>query len=118
MKEINGPDGSTIYIMDDGGITVKSKSGATYSIDKNGNAHIDLKTIAKIGIENITGVQSHRIMRQGDLTVHEIVFQGDGKVKLTYTANGHLKEFSGNSIAIQVSPDNSVLLKGSSPKTA
>ena len=75
--------------------------------------HVDLASIKSVGFKNITDLKSHVIMREGDLTVHKAEFNDGGHVKIAYTAQGKLVDFSGQKISQSITKDNEILIYSS-----
>lgn len=101
-KIINHPDGSTE--VDTPYINARMSPDGSVTTELKG-------TINAITLENIVHVQSYRIMRLNELTVHTIEFNDGGKVDLRYTDDGALVHFGGNRIGLQVSPEGVVTLR-------
>ena len=78
---------------------------------KNGNTNINLPTIQKVSIDNILDLKSHIIMRDGDLTVHNIELLDGGTVKIAFTTSGELVKFYANNVCQTITKDNVVIIK-------
>jgi hypothetical protein len=82
----------------------------TVTLDKNGNATLNMEKIEKISIDHITDIISHRIMRTDDLTVHEMEFIREGKCYLSYTAQGKIVACKIDNMTMEVNFENSTLI--------
>ena len=111
MDEVTDKNGNIIQKLDDGSTKITTPDGRSFLVDKNGNANINLPTIQKVTIDNIFDLKSHIIMRDGDLTLHNINFLDGGSVKISFTSDGKLVEFSGKKIRQTITKDNIVIIK-------
>lgn len=116
MDEETDANGNTIQKLDDGSTKITTPDGRSFLVDKNGNTNINLPTIQKVTIDNIFDLKSHVIMRNGDLTVHSIELLDGGSVKISFTANGELVEFSGKNIKQTITKKNEIILKSLTSK--
>ena len=80
----------------------------TYNPD--GTTNINFEKIQKISIDNIVQVVSYRVMRMAEFTVHEIEFVNGGKCQLSYTASGHLVNFTTNNLTTEINLEHDILL--------
>lgn len=96
----------TIKTYNDGRIEVESHA-VDVQIAADGAITTRIKDqIERVALDNITDVQSHRIMREGDLVVHNIEFTNGGTIDLRYKTNGDLENFSGNNVVIGIEKGN------------
>ena len=72
---------------------------------------ITLENLTRISILQIGEVQSHRIMRSGENTTHEITFLDGGTVRITYTKAGKVLEFEGRQITQHISNGTEITLE-------
>jgi hypothetical protein len=63
---------------------------SNYTVNPDGSININIENIKKISIDHITEVLTHRIMRSGDLTIHDLEFIKNGKCYLAYTKEGKI----------------------------
>ena len=111
MDETTDENGNIIQKHDDGSTEVTTPDGKSFLIDKNGNTNINLPTIQKVSIDNILDLKSHIIMRDGDLTVHNIELLDGGTVKIAFTTSGELVKFYANNVCQTITKDNVVIIK-------
>ena len=116
MDEQTDENGNIIQKLDDGSTKITTPDGRTFLVDKDGNTNVNLPTIQKVSIDNIIDLKSHIIMRNGDLTVHNIELLDGGTVKLSFTADGQLVEFSAKGIRQSITKNNEVIIKSLSSK--
>ena len=117
MDTINAM-GNKIEMAKDGSAKITTADGKVIAISKDGSANIDLKSISRIGFENILDLKSHTIMREGDLTVHQAVFHDGGRVKIAFTSDGKLVEFSGHNISSTFAKEGAIVLRSHSAAEA
>lgn len=110
MDEFNF-NGHKIEELPDGGMRITTADGKKFLIDKNGNMQVNLETIKSVGFENIFDLKSHVIMREGDLTVHKADFIDGGHVKIAFTAQGKLVEFSAHKIGQTITKENEIMIR-------
>ena len=103
--------GNKIETLKNGGIQITTPEGKVIVMNKDGNVQIDLQSISKVGFENILDLKSHVIMRDGDLTVHKAEFHDGGKVKLAFTSQGKLVEFSGEKFGQTINKENEIVIR-------
>ena len=103
--------GNKIEQRADGSVKVTTPEGRTVVMDKDGNVQVNVETIRSVGIENIFDLKSHVIMREGDLTVHKLEFHDGGSVKIAYTTQGKLVEFSGNKIGQTITKEGAIVIR-------
>ena len=116
MDETIDENGNTIEKLDDGSTRITTPDGRTFSVDKDGNTNVNLPTIQKVSIDNIIDLKSHIIMRDGNQTMHNIELLDGGTVKLVFTTDGQLVEFSGKGIRQSITKNNEVIIKSLSSK--
>lgn len=104
-------EGSKFNLNDDGSAEVQVQTSTVITMDKDGNMHINLNNIKSIGIENITDLKTHRVFREGNMTMHQIEFYDGGSAKIGYTSTGQLVEFSTTRMSFSISKDNEIVLK-------
>ena len=115
MDEETDKNGNIIQKMDDGSTKITTPDGRSFLVDKDGNANINLPTIKKVTIDNIFDLKSHIIMRDGELTIHNIELLDGGSVKISFTAGGKLVEFTGKKIRQTITKQNDVIIKKLAP---
>ena len=106
-------NGNKIERRDDGSVKVTTPYGVSLLMDKDGNVQGSISTINSVGIENIFDVKSHTIMRESNLTVHKIEFHDGGRVKLAYTTEGEITEFSCTNIGQTITKDGAIVIRSS-----
>ena len=111
MDETIDENGNTIQKLSDGSTKITTPDGRTFSVDKDGNTNVNLPTIKKVSIDNIIDLKSHIIMRDGNQTIHNIELIDGGTVKLAFTTNGKLIEFSAKGISQSITKNNEVIIK-------
>ena len=111
MDEKTDENGNIIQKLDDGSTKITTPDGRSFLVDKDGNANINLPTIKKVTIDNIFDLKSHVIMRDGELTIHNIELLDGGSVKISFTSDGELIEFSGKNIRQTITKENDVIIK-------
>ena len=111
MDEKTDENGNIIQKLDDGSTKITTPDGRTFIVDKDGNANINLPTITKVSIDNILDLKSHIIMRDGELTIHNIELLDGGNVKISFTTSGELVEFSGKNIKQTITEKNEIIIK-------
>ena len=112
MDEIEG-SGNKIEHFPDGSTKITTPDGRSFTIDKDGNTQINLEGIKSVGFENIFDLKSHVIMRDGELTVHKVEFHDGGYVKISFTTDGNLVEFSGRKIGQTITKNNEIMIRSS-----
>jgi hypothetical protein len=60
------------------------------TLGNDGSVNINFDNIKKITIDHLTDVISHRVMRLGEITTHELEFINNGKCFLSYTKEGKI----------------------------
>ena len=105
--------GNKIEMFEDGSMKITTPDGRSFTIDKDGNSQMNLPNIKSVGFENIFDLKSHAIMREGELTVHKAEFHDGGHVKIAFTSDGKLVEFSGRKIGQTVTKDNEIMIRSS-----
>ena len=116
MDETIDESGNTIQKLDDGSTRITTPDGRVFIVDKDGNTNVNLPTIQKVSIDNIIDLKSHIIMRDGNQTIHNIELLDGGTVKLAFTTDGKLVEFSGKGIRQSITKNNEVIIKSLSSK--
>ena len=111
MDEKTDENGNIIQKLDDGSTKITTLDGRSFIVDKDGNANINLPTIKKVTIDNIFDLKSHIIMRDGELTMHNIELLDGGSVKISFTSGGELVEFTGKNIRQTITKENDVIIK-------
>ena len=111
MDEKSDENGNLIQKLDDGSTKITTPDGRIFHIDKDGNTNINLPTIQKVSIDNIFDLKSHVIMRDGEITVHNIELLDGGTVKISFSTDGKLVEFSGKNVRQTITKDNEVIIK-------
>lgn len=106
-------NGNSIEQLPNGGMKITTPDGRSFIMDKDGNIEVDLPSIKSVGFENIFDLKSHVIMREGELTVHKAEFLDGGKVKVAFTTEGKLVEFSGSKFGQTITKDNEIILRSS-----
>lgn len=106
-------NGNKIEQHDDGSYKVTTPEGTVVTMDKDGNIRANIETIARVGIENVFDVRTHLIMREGELTFHKMEFHDGGRVKLAYTAQGEIKEFTGTNIGQTITKEGAIIIRSS-----
>ena len=106
-------NGYKIERRDDGSFKVTTPEDTVLIIDKDGKVEGNIKTITRVGIENIFDVKTHTIMREGDLTVHNMEFHDGGRVKLAYTKQGEMKEFICTNIGQTITKEGAITIRSS-----
>lgn len=106
-------NGNKIERHDDGSFKVTTPEGTVLVMDKDGNITGNIKTISRVGIENIFDVRTHTIMREGELTVHTMEFHDGGRVKLSYTTQGEIKEFICTHIGQTITKEGAITIRSS-----
>lgn len=82
------------------------------NVPEGERATLSLEGISRVGVHNVIDLLSHRVMRSGDLTVHEFEFHGGGHVKLAYRESGKLEEFQTTKMRVAVRNHTEVILVG------
>ncbi|MDP1956248.1 MAG: hypothetical protein Q8K71_17430 [Polaromonas sp.] len=100
--------GNQVEISDDGSLTVTTKGGAVYKIDKDGKPTIDLKTLKGISIGNLIDVVDYQITRVAGIISHFVRFVDNGVLEFAYNTNGKLVSMSMERLEIAISVDNYV----------
>ena len=103
--------GNKIERLTDGGMKITTPEGKILVMDRDGNVRIDLRSIKRVGFENIFDIKTYVIMREGDLTVHKAEFHDGGHVKIVYTAQGKLIEFSSHKIGQTITKENEIIIR-------
>jgi len=116
MDEETDENGNTVQKLDDGSTRVTMPDGRSFLVDKDGNTNINLPTIKKVSIDNLFDLKSHVIMRDGELTIHNIELLGAGTVKIAFTSDGQLIEFTGKNIRQVITQNNEVIIKSLASK--
>ena len=80
-------------------------------IDNDGNTHVNLESISRVGIDNIFDLKSYTISRDGELTEHKIEINDGGIVKIVYTNRGKLEEFSGTRVGYTITKNDEIIIK-------
>lgn len=111
VDEKTDENGNIIQKLDDGSTKITTLDGRSFIVDKDGNANINLPTIKKVTIDNIFDLKSHIIMRDGELTMHNIELLDGGSVKISFTSGGELVEFTGKNIRQTITKENDVIIK-------
>lgn len=106
-----GSDGNKVELHPDGSARVTTPDGRVFSMDKSGNVEVRLETIERVSVENIVDLKSYVIVRDGDLVVHKMEFYDGGQVKLSFSTQGKIHEFSGNKIGQTITKDGAVVLR-------
>ena len=106
-------NGNKIEWRADGSVQVTTPEGSIFVMDKDGKVQANLATIKSVGLENIFDLKSHVIMREGELTVHKIESHDGGRVKLAYTTQGKLVEFSCNKIGQTITKEGAIMIRTS-----
>ena len=106
-------NGNKIERRDDGSVKVTTPYGTTLVMDKDGNVQGSISTIKSVGIENIFDVKSHTIMRESDLTLHQVEFHDGGRVRLAYTTQGKITEFTCTKIGQTITKDGAIVIRSS-----
>lgn len=106
-------NGNKIERRDDGSFKVTTPEGTVLIMDKDGNIKGNIKTITRVGIENVFDVRTHTIMREGELTVHKMEFHDGGRVKLAYTTQGEIKEFTCTNIGQTITKEGAIIIRSS-----
>ena len=104
-------NGNKIERRADGSVKVTTPEGNIFVMDKDGNVQANLETIKSVGLENIFDLKTHVIMCEGELTVHKIEFHDGGRVKLAYTTQGKLVEFSCNKIGQTITKEGAIIIR-------
>jgi hypothetical protein len=91
--------------LDDGVTRLETKSGASVTLGKDGNAGIDMEKINRVGVSNILDLKSYSIKTDGGITAHKIEFNDGGNFTISYHANGKLIQCSGEKVSIQLPAD-------------
>ncbi|MDX2073167.1 MAG: hypothetical protein SFX19_02240 [Alphaproteobacteria bacterium] len=76
----------------------------------DGSINVSLENIQSVGIENIFDVVSHRILRDGDTTTHQIELVDGGKVNLSYHKNKLIK-FENHLIGLTITKKNEIIIR-------
>jgi hypothetical protein len=109
-------EGSKIKLNNDGSAVVQVKTGTIITMDKDGQMHINLENIKSVGIQNVVDLKTHRVFREGDITMHNIEFQDGGTAKFGYNSTtGSLVEFSTVKCSLTITKDNEIMLKKHEP---
>ena len=111
MDEKTDDNGNIIQKLDNGSTKITTPDGRSFLVDNDGNANINLPTIKKVTIDNIFDLKSHVIMRDGELTIHNIELLDGGSVKISFTSGGELVEFTGKNIRQTITKENDVIIK-------
>lgn len=102
---------STIIEHADGTIEVDN-SYINVKMQPTGSIETHIKAdIQFISLQNITDVQSYRLMRVGELVVHNIEFNDGGTVDLRYTQTGKLVHFGAHRIRFQMTPQGGITIE-------
>jgi hypothetical protein len=104
-------EGSKFKFNKDGSAEVQVKTGTVITMDKDGKMQINLTNIKSVGIYNIIDLKTHRVFRDGDITMHQIEFHDGGTAKFGYTNTGKLVEFSTTRMTTTISKENEIMLK-------
>ena len=104
-------NGYKIELHADGSTKVTTPDGKTLVMDKDGNVQVNLETIKSVGIENIFDLKSHVIMREGALTVHKFEYHDGGGVKIAFTTQGKLVEFSCDKIGQTITKEGAIVIR-------
>jgi hypothetical protein len=106
-------NGNKIEELAGGVIRITTTDGRIFLLDNEGNMQINLETIKSVGFENIFDLKTHVIMREGDLTVHKAEFHDGGHVKIAFTRQGKLVEFSAHKIGQTITKENEIMIRSS-----
>ncbi len=106
-------NGNKIERRDDGSVSVTTPEGTVLVMDREGNIQASIKTTNSVGIENIFDVKSQTIMRESELTVHKIELHDGGLVKLSYTNQGKVTEFSCTNIGQTITKEGAIMIRSS-----
>ena len=104
-------NGNKIERRADGSLKVTTPDGRILLMGKDGNVQVNLETIKSVGLENIFDLKSHVILREGELTVHKIEFHDGGRVKLAFTTQGKLVEFSCNKVGQTITKEGTIVIR-------
>jgi len=111
MEEETDKNGNLIQKLDNGDTKITTPEGRVFLVDKNGNTNINLPNIQKICLDNLVDLRSHVIMRNDNKTSHNIEFLDGGLVKIVFTTDGQLIEFSATNIRQTITKDNAIVIK-------
>ena len=101
--------GNKIELLPDGNFKVTRPDGSTIAADKDGIT-VEIGSIKSVGFHNIVDLKSHIILHEGDLTVHKAEFRDGGQVKIAYSAQGKLVEFTCRNIGQSITKNNEIVL--------
>jgi hypothetical protein len=103
--------GNKIEQLPDGRMKITTPEGQIIVMNHDGSVNVNLSTIRRVTLENIFDIKTYVIMREGDLIAHKIEFHDGGQVKIVYTAQGELKEFSGHKIGQTITKENEIIIR-------
>ena len=109
--ETTDANGNRIEPLPDGAMKMTTPDGRVFVFGKDGSVQINLGSIKRVGFENIFDLKSHVILRDGALTIHQAEFHDGGRVKIAFTADGKLVEFSGQQISQSITADNEIVIR-------
>jgi len=89
--------------------TIQTRPGQTIERDDEGNLLVTMPTIRRVGIADLTQVQSHRVNRIAGSTSHVVHFVGGGLLRFAYSEQGELIELSGRHVRGLVSAGHEVV---------
>jgi len=89
--------------------TIHTQSGRLIQCDDRGDLVATLEQIRKVGIADLTQVQSHSTTRIAGSTSHVVRFIGGGLLCYAYAESGMLIELSGRHLCGSLSPQNDLI---------
>lgn len=104
---------SATVVQDYSGTTVTTDEGAIYRLDRDGRAHVQLPTIRRMEIADLTQVLSHQVNRVHETTSHVIHFIGGGVFSCVYDDHGEMIEIDCRGLHQASSLDGVVTVYGS-----
>lgn len=106
----NEPKGTRINVGEMGVAKLKTASGTTIAVDKDGNAEVNLANIKAVSIANLIDLQEYRITHVAGLISHFARFVDDGTLEFAYNTNGKLVSFSGSHVTVGITTENVVTI--------
>ena len=99
--KITRPDGSTMIMREDGGLSIQNI------------------TPKSVGIKDLADVESYTVRTDDQGSTHKINFVTGGHVEVNYAPDGKFTSLSGSNVQQSINVDNEILLgQGDKPSSA